>query len=58
MQHEIRIQVDFGKNVSAYENIGHVPSIDKTTSDFDKGNLKVPKLKRLVDCGEYDADVA
>ena len=41
MQHEIGTQVDIGKNVSAFESIGHVPSIDKTASDFDKGDTKV-----------------
>ena len=52
------MQVNIGKNVSAFENIGHLPSIDKTASDFKKADIKVKKLKRLVDTGEYDADVA
>ena len=34
MQPEIGTQVDIGKNVSAFEIIGHVPSIDRTASDF------------------------
>ena len=58
MQHEIETQVDIGKNVSAFESIGHVPSIDKTASDFDKADTKVKKLKRLIDTGEYDANIA
>ena len=58
MQREIGMQVNIGKNVSAFENIGHLPSIDKTASDFKKADIKVKKLKRLVDTGEYDADVA
>ena len=35
-----------------------MPSIDKTASDFDTAREKVKKLKRLVDRGEYDDDVA
>ena len=40
MQWEIGTQVDIGKNVSAFESVGHVPYIDKTASDFEKGDLK------------------
>ena len=36
MRREIGTQVDIGKNVSAFESLDHVPSIDKTASDFEK----------------------
>ena len=58
MQREIGTQVDIGKNTSAFESIGHVPSIYKTGSYFDKADTKVKKLKRLIDTGEYDANTA
>ena len=58
MQPEIGTQVDIRKNVSAFESVCHVPSIDKTASDFQKANNKVTKLKRLIDTGEYDAKIA
>ena len=58
MQREIGTQVDIGKNVPAFESIDHVPSIDKTASDFHKADTKVKKLKRLIDTGEYDANIA
>ena len=58
MQREIGTLIDLGKNVSAYDSIGRVPAIDKNSSDFDKANTKVSKLKRLVKTGEYDADLA
>ena len=45
MQREIGTQVDIGKNVSAFESIDHVPSIDKTASDFDKADTKVKKIE-------------
>ena len=38
--------------------MGNVPSIDKAASNFDSAKEKVKKLKRLVDRGEYDADLA
>ena len=43
MRREIGTQVDIGKNVSAFESIGHVPSIDKTASDFEKTDTIVKK---------------
>ena len=58
MQREIGVQVDIGKNVSAFESIGHVPSVDKTASDFEKADTKVKKLKRLIDTDEYDTNIA
>ena len=58
MHREIGMQVDLGKNVSAFDSIGRVPAIDKNASDFDTANKKVSKLKRLVLTGEYDADLA
>ena len=45
MQCEIGTLVDIGKNVSAFESVGHVSSIDKTASDFEKADTKVKKLK-------------
>ena len=50
--------LDIRKNVSAFESVGHVTSIDKTTSDFEKADTKVKKLKRLNDAGEYNANIA
>ena len=58
MQREIGTQVDIGKNISTFESVGHVHSIDKTASDFEKADTKVKKLKRLIDTGEYDVNIA
>ena len=58
MQREIGTQVDIGRNVSAFESIGHVPPIDKTASEFDKPDTKVKTLKRLIDTGKFDASIA
>ena len=45
MQREIGTEVDVGKIVPAFESVGHVPSIDKTASGFEKADTKVKKLK-------------
>ena len=58
MQREIGDNVHLGQTVSIFGSVGGVPSIDRTASDFDTARGKVKKLKRLVDRGEYDADVA
>ena len=33
-------------------------AIEKTASDFDNANLKVKKIRGLIECGIYDADIA
>ena len=58
MQHEIGTQVDIGKNVSVFESVRYIPSIDKTASDFEEADTIVKKLKRLIDAGEYDSNIA
>ena len=45
MQREIGTQVDIGKNVSAFESVGHLRSIDNTVSDFEKADTKVKKIE-------------
>ena len=47
MQRETETQVDIGKNVSAFESKSHVPSIDKTASDFNKANTKVKRNTKV-----------
>ena len=45
MRREIGTQVDIEINVLAFESVGHVPSIDKTASDFEKADTKVKKIE-------------
>ena len=46
------------QTVSTFDRVGGVSSIDRTASDFDMAREKVKKLKKLVERGEYNADVA
>ena len=58
MQREIGNSVQLRKTISAFESVRNVPSIDRNASDFDTAREKVKKVKRFIDRGEYDADVA
>ena len=58
MPREIGGNAHLGQTASAFDSVGGVSSIDRTTSNFDTAREKVKNLKRLVDRAEYDAYVA
>ena len=58
MQWEISNDVKMGSLVTPFQNVGKSPPVDKTASDFDNTNLKVKKIRRLLEWGVYDADIA
>ena len=58
MQHRISDSIHHGKTVSPFESIGDSKPIDRTVSGFLHADQKVEKIKRLVNKGEYDKDVA
>ena len=41
-----------------FQSVGKSPVIDKTASDFDNANLKVKKIRTLIERGIYDEDNA
>ena len=41
-----------------FQSVGKSPAIDKTASDFENANLKVKKIRRLIERGIHDADIA
>ena len=47
-----------GKTVTQFKSIGDSTAIDRTTSNFENADQKVAKIKRLVNKGEFDKDVA
>ena len=58
MQREISDDVKIGSLVMRFQSVGKSPAIDKTASDFENANLKVKKIRRLIERGIHDADIA
>ena len=51
MQWEISDDVKIGSSVMPFQSAGKSPAIDKTASDFSNANLKVKKIRRLIEWG-------
>ena len=58
MQHRISDNIHLEKTVSSFESIGDSKPIDRTVSGFLNVDQTVEKIKRLLNKGEYDKDVA
>ena len=58
MQQEIGDEVHIGESVTPFKCVGTLAAIDKIASDFDNASLKVKKVRRLIDNGIYDSDIA
>ena len=58
MQRATSNGIYLGKTVSPFESIGKSRAIDRTAYDFNNANKKVQKIKRLINKGEYDKDIA
>ena len=58
MQNNIGDDVHIGKSVMPFQRVGKSVAVDKTASDFDNANLKIKKIRRLIEHGIYDADIA
>ena len=53
-----KIEVQFGKTVSPFDTTSQSSSIGRTASKFINASEKVQKFKRLINTGEYDANLA
>ena len=51
-------KIHLGKTVTPFDSIGESKAIDRTVSYFDSANEKVQKIKRLINKGKYDENVA
>ena len=58
MKHEIRNDVKIGSLIMPFQSVEKSPVIEKTVSDFDNRNLKVKKIRRLIEWGIYKAGIA
>ena len=58
MRQEISNDVQIGSSLMPFQSVRKFLVIDKASSDFDNANLKVKKIRRLLERGIYDADNA
>ena len=58
MQREFTNGVKVGDSVTPFQIIGKSPALDKTPSDFDNPNLKMKKIRGLIQQGIYDTNIA
>ena len=58
MQWEISDDAKIGSSETPFQSVGKSPAFGKTASDFDNVNLKVKKIRRLIEWGIYDTDIA
>ena len=57
MQIDIGDGVHIGQSVIPFQSVGKSATIDKTAFDFENANLKVEKIRSLIERGIYDADI-
>ena len=50
--------IKIGSSVTPFQSVGKSTTVDKTASDFDNANLKVNKIRRLIEQGIYNTDIA
>ena len=58
MQWGISDHVKIGSSIKLFQSVGKSPAVDKIASDFDNANLKVKKIRRLIEWVIYDAGFA
>ena len=58
MQRRISDEVQLGSTVSPFDATGQSSSVEGTASNFLNASEKVQKMKRLINTGEYDTDLA
>ena len=58
MHRKIDNELQLGKTVSPFDTTGQSSSVDSTASKLISASEKVQKIKRLINTGEYDADLA
>ena len=58
MQREISDDVQIGKSVTPFKSVRKQAAIVKAASDFKNANLKVKKIRKLIEQRIYDVDIA
>ena len=57
MQRRIGNEVQLGSTISPFDATGQSSSIERTASNFLNASEKVQKIKRLINTGEYEANL-
>ena len=58
MQRRMGTEVDIGKIVSPLDSIGASSAIDRTASNYLNAGKKVQKIRKIMQTGTYDANIA
>ena len=58
MQKDIADDIHIGQSITPFQSVGKSAAFDKIASAFDNANLKVKKIRRLIEHGIYDAETA
>ena len=58
MQRKIGTEIELGKTISPFDSIGTSSAIDRTASNYTDADDKVRKIRKLIETGTYDADIA
>ena len=58
MQRKTETEINLGKTLFSFDSIGSSSAIDSTASNFLNANEKVQQIKKLIETGEYDVDIA
>ena len=58
MQQEISDDVKIGSSLIPFQSVRKSPAIDKTASGFGNANLKVKKIRRLIEWSIYEAEIS
>ena len=57
MQKDIGDDAHIGQSVTPFQSVDKSVAVDKTASGFDNANLKVKKIRRLIEHEIYNADI-
>ena len=58
MQRKISDGAKIASSVTPFQSVGRSPVVDNIASNFDNVNLKVKKIRRLIEQGIYYAYIA
>ena len=58
MKRKIGTEIELGKTVSPFDSISVLSAIDRTVSNYLSASEKIRKIRKLMETGTYDVDIA